>query len=196
MPSCLQLIPLAATLFLGRQPLYQVPSPHPPNRQTQVSNLLRRNDSLRVVAILSYAFGHTIHKTKSGKQNTLLRATPTGSGMWRGKTTSVCTRATSLLHLKYVLHETDAIALTTAHPQDKTVIIHVHDAHTNTWSSTTLDPQSTGSPQGSKFADTVWRVSWSVSGAVLAVSCGDGKISLWKENLKGAFEMGECRAAQ
>lgn len=34
----------------------------------------------------------------------------------------------------------------------------------------------------------VWRVSWSVSGNVLAVSSGDGKVSLWKENLKGAFE--------
>jgi len=39
-----------------------------------------------------------------------------------------------------------------------------------------------------KFADTVWRVSWSVSGNVLAVSCGDGKVSLWKENLKGDWE--------
>lgn len=39
-----------------------------------------------------------------------------------------------------------------------------------------------------KFPDTVWRVSWSISGNVLAVSCGDGKVSLWKENLKGAWE--------
>lgn len=39
-----------------------------------------------------------------------------------------------------------------------------------------------------KFPDTVWRVSWSVSGNVLAVSCGDGKITLWKENLKGTWE--------
>lgn len=63
------------------------------------------------------------------------------------------------------------------------------------------------------FGDVVWRVSWSVAGNVLAVSSGksgsgvaghegvvvmltwlyvvvtgDGKVTLWKENLKGEFE--------
>ncbi|KAJ1723263.1 GTPase-activating protein S13 [Coemansia erecta] len=38
------------------------------------------------------------------------------------------------------------------------------------------------------FPDVVWRVSWSMSGNVLAVSCGDNKITLWKENLKGEWE--------
>ena len=38
------------------------------------------------------------------------------------------------------------------------------------------------------FPDVVWRVSWSVSGALLAVSSGDNQISLWKENLDGVFE--------
>lgn len=33
-----------------------------------------------------------------------------------------------------------------------------------------------------KFPDVVWRVSWSLSGNVLAVSCGDNKVTLWKEN--------------
>jgi len=37
--------------------------------------------------------------------------------------------------------------------------------------------------------DTVlWRVSWSLSGNVLAVSGGDNKVSLWKETLKGEWE--------
>lgn len=69
-------------------------------------------------------------------------------------------------------------------------------------------------PVEGKFGDVVWRVSWSVAGNVLAVSsgaspaffppccglgrvhqaddlehcAGDGKVSLWKENLKGVFE--------
>ena len=78
--------------------------------------------------------------------------------------------------------------------QDKTVIVHIHDAATtgqaSKWQRAILDPQNTGSADGSTFPDTVWRVSWSVAGGVLAVSCGDGKVTLWKENLKGKFELG------
>lgn len=40
-----------------------------------------------------------------------------------------------------------------------------------------------------EFGDAVlWRVSWSLSGNVLAASGSDGKVSLWKENLKGVWE--------
>jgi WD40 repeat protein len=38
------------------------------------------------------------------------------------------------------------------------------------------------------FETVVWRVSWSLSGNVLAVSAGDNKVSLWKENLRGEWE--------
>ena len=38
------------------------------------------------------------------------------------------------------------------------------------------------------FEAVVWRVSWSLSGNVLAVSGGDNKVSLWKENLKGEWD--------
>lgn len=73
--------------------------------------------------------------------------------------------------------------------QDKTVIVHIHDVSPNatTWTRTVLDPQNTNAADGSKFSDTVWRVSWSVAGGVLAVSSSD-KISLWKEGLKSTFE--------
>ena len=39
-----------------------------------------------------------------------------------------------------------------------------------------------------KFPDVCWRVSWSMSGNVLAVSGGDNKVTLWKENLNGDWE--------
>lgn len=39
-----------------------------------------------------------------------------------------------------------------------------------------------------RFESVLWRVSWSLSGNVLAVSQGDNKVSLWKENLKGEWE--------
>jgi len=64
--------------------------------------------------------------------------------------------------------------------QDKTAII---------WTSTT---SVNGEPaQWAKKVlqfDDVWRVSWSLSGNALAVSGGDNKVTVWKENLKGEWE--------
>lgn len=62
--------------------------------------------------------------------------------------------------------------------QDKTVKIWTSDpAHPNDWKPTTLE-----------FDAVLWRVSWSLSGNVLAVSGGDNKVSLWKENLRGEWD--------
>ncbi|PSS15035.1 hypothetical protein M430DRAFT_142388 [Amorphotheca resinae ATCC 22711] len=62
--------------------------------------------------------------------------------------------------------------------QDKTVRIWTSDpSNPNVWSSKVL-----------QFETVVWRVSWSLSGNVLAVSAGDNKVSLWKENLRGEWE--------
>jgi len=76
--------------------------------------------------------------------------------------------------------------------QDKTVIIWTKDTLTAPWIKTTLDPSSastTAAPASTgKFPDVVWRVSWSLAGNILAVSCGDGKVTLWKENLRGVWE--------
>jgi protein transport protein SEC13 len=79
--------------------------------------------------------------------------------------------------------------------QDKTVLIWTKDTPTAPWVKTALDPSasSTAPPAGTgvtpgKFPDVVWRVSWSLAGNILAVSCGDGKVTLWKENLKGVWE--------
>ncbi|KAL6792404.1 nuclear pore complex, component sec13 [Trichoderma sp. SZMC 28013] len=62
--------------------------------------------------------------------------------------------------------------------QDKTVRIWTSD-------------QSSGGQWASKvlnFDAPVWRVSWSLSGNVLAVSSADNKVSLWQENLRGEWE--------
>ncbi|KAI0660114.1 vesicle budding-like protein [Cubamyces menziesii] len=79
--------------------------------------------------------------------------------------------------------------------QDKTVLIWTKDTPTSPWVKTALDPSASSvSPTGGasapagKFPDVVWRVSWSLAGNILAVSCGDGKVTLWKENLKGVWE--------
>ena len=62
--------------------------------------------------------------------------------------------------------------------QDKTVRIWTSDqASGGQWASKVLN-----------FEAPVWRVSWSLSGNVLAVSCADNKVSLWQENLRGEWE--------
>ncbi|KAI9881054.1 MAG: GTPase-activating protein S13 [Pleopsidium flavum] len=64
--------------------------------------------------------------------------------------------------------------------QDKTVRIWTSDNPSDPnseWKSTVLN-----------FEAVLWRVSWSLSGNVLAVSGGDNRVSLWKENLRGEWE--------
>lgn len=65
--------------------------------------------------------------------------------------------------------------------QDKTAIIWTSTASVNgepaQWAKKVL-----------QFDNVVWRVSWSLSGNALAVSGGDNKVTVWKENLKGEWE--------
>lgn len=76
--------------------------------------------------------------------------------------------------------------------QDKTVLIWTKDSPTSPWVKTLLDPASTtgssNTATSGKFPDVVWRVSWSLAGNILAVSCGDGRVTLWKENLRAVWE--------
>ncbi|KLU88530.1 protein transporter SEC13 [Magnaporthiopsis poae ATCC 64411] len=62
--------------------------------------------------------------------------------------------------------------------QDRTVRI---------WTSDVSNPGQWQSKVLKEFDTTVWRVSWSLSGNVLAVSSGDNKVTLWKENLRGEW---------
>ncbi|KAI5300346.1 peroxin [Ascosphaera pollenicola] len=62
--------------------------------------------------------------------------------------------------------------------QDNTVRIWTSEpTNPNEWACQTL-----------QFNCVLWRVSWSMSGNILAVSGGDNHVSLWKENLKGQWE--------
>lgn len=63
--------------------------------------------------------------------------------------------------------------------QDKTVRIWTstpQQQEKGEWKSTVLN-----------FESVCWRVSWSPSGNVLAVSGGDNKVTLWRESLKGEW---------
>eukprot|EP00164_Ancoracysta_twista_P006427 GFYU01008945.1.p1 GENE.GFYU01008945.1~~GFYU01008945.1.p1 ORF type:complete len:322 (-),score=80.64 GFYU01008945.1:372-1337(-) len=57
--------------------------------------------------------------------------------------------------------------------QDRSVVIWTQADENATWTPRQL----------TKSEAVVWRVSWSVTGNILAVSGADNKISLWKENL-------------
>lgn len=59
--------------------------------------------------------------------------------------------------------------------QDQSVMIWTNDGSSATWNSQVLN----------RFNDVVWHVSWSITGDILAVSCGDNKVSLWKRNVEG-----------
>ncbi|CAK9438035.1 uncharacterized protein LODBEIA_P23840 [Lodderomyces beijingensis] len=63
--------------------------------------------------------------------------------------------------------------------QDRTVLIWTQDKD-GKWIHQNLTEE--------KFPDVCWRCSWSLSGNILAVSGGDNKVTLWKENLQGKWE--------
>jgi protein transport protein SEC13 len=60
--------------------------------------------------------------------------------------------------------------------QDQKVIIWTNGENLNEWNQTVLN-----------IDKVVWRVSWSITGNILAVSSCDNKISLWKESLEGKW---------
>lgn len=63
--------------------------------------------------------------------------------------------------------------------EDCTVLIWTLSQVSGEWEHTRL-PTSFDTP--------VWRVSWSITGNLLAVSSGDHKVSLWKQSLAGQWE--------
>jgi len=62
--------------------------------------------------------------------------------------------------------------------QDGTVVIWSQENSLSPWSKKLLP----------KFPDVVWRVSWSITGSILAVSGGDNKVTLWKESIDGDWK--------
>jgi len=62
--------------------------------------------------------------------------------------------------------------------QDGTVVVWTQEWNSTTWVKKVLP----------KFPDVVWRVSWSVTGNILAVSGGDNKVTLWKESLDNEWK--------
>jgi protein transport protein SEC13 len=63
--------------------------------------------------------------------------------------------------------------------QDGVVVIWTQRADSEAWQPRVLP----------KFNDVVWRVSWSLTGGILAVSGGDNKVTLWKEEADGAWAL-------
>jgi protein transport protein SEC13 len=68
--------------------------------------------------------------------------------------------------------------------QDKTVLVWTLDATADPTKWTKKQVGPTGG-----FTDVIWRVSWSLAGNLLAVACGDNKITLWKEGVDGEWAL-------
>ena len=62
--------------------------------------------------------------------------------------------------------------------EDRTVVIWRQTSPGEDWIGTPLEP----------FDQPVWRVSWSLTGNILAVSSGDNKVSIWKQALNKNWE--------
>lgn len=56
------------------------------------------------------------------------------------------------------------------------------------WTSESTRPDEWTSTELT-FEAVVWRVSWSLSGNILAVAGGDNKVTMWKESLKGDWDL-------
>ena len=62
--------------------------------------------------------------------------------------------------------------------EDQTVLIWTQNGRNAEWKPTLLNT----------FDSPVWRVSWSVTGHMLAVSSGDNEVSLWKVGIDGVWQ--------
>jgi len=61
--------------------------------------------------------------------------------------------------------------------EDRTVLIWTQNGQNEEWKAILLHT----------FDSPVWRVSWSVTGHMLAVSSGDNDVSIWKAGVDGAW---------
>jgi len=71
--------------------------------------------------------------------------------------------------------------------EDKTVIIWKQGSDNGTEVETSDEDKKWTPLVLNTFDDPVWRVSWSVTGNILAVSSGDSTVTLWKEGLDGSW---------
>ncbi len=62
--------------------------------------------------------------------------------------------------------------------EDRTVLIWTQSEKGGEWKPTLLNA----------FDAPVWRVSWSVTGHMLAVSSGDSDVTIWKAGLDGTWK--------
>lgn len=99
------------------------------------------------------------------------------NGTWQQDNTAVISNA--LVHSDWVRDVAWAPVLLPKHnmvascSEDRTVLIWKQTEENGEWKATLLNT----------FDSPVWRVSWSVTGHLLAVSSGDADVTLWKAGL-------------
>eukprot|EP00574_Skeletonema_japonicum_P012225 CAMPEP_0201715760 /NCGR_PEP_ID=MMETSP0593-20130828/1875_1 /ASSEMBLY_ACC=CAM_ASM_000672 /TAXON_ID=267983 /ORGANISM="Skeletonema japonicum, Strain CCMP2506" /LENGTH=408 /DNA_ID=CAMNT_0048205353 /DNA_START=27 /DNA_END=1253 /DNA_ORIENTATION=+ len=73
--------------------------------------------------------------------------------------------------------------------EDKTVIIWKQGGDDDATAAAADDEKKWSPKVLNTFDDPVWRVSWSITGNILAVSSGDANVTLWKEELDGVWSL-------
>ena len=63
--------------------------------------------------------------------------------------------------------------------QDRTVLLWTSTDNGKSWNKHLLCPP---------FSDPVWKLSWSVAGNLLAVSFGENKTNVWRQNIDNSWE--------
>lgn len=104
------------------------------------------------------------------------------NGVWSVESSSA-TSESPVCHTDWVRDVSWAPSLLPNHnmiascSEDRSVLIWKQNPSTKAWTATMLHT----------FDVPVWRVSWSVTGHVLAVSSGDSDVTLWKEGFDGSW---------
>jgi protein transport protein SEC13 len=104
------------------------------------------------------------------------------NGIWSVESTSASSES-AVVHTDWIRDVSWAPSLLPNHcmiascSEDRSVLIWNQNQTTKEWIPTLLHT----------FNVPVWRVSWSVTGHVLAVSSGDSDVTLWKEGFDGTW---------
>jgi len=120
-----------------------------------------------------------------GCDNRIRFWTPQENGQWQEDTTAMVSK--ELSHGDWIRDVSWAPSLlpnvnfVASCSEDRRVIIWKQDGYNAEWKPTLLNT----------FDLPVWRVSWSVTGHILAVSSGDNDVTLWKSGIDGIWRQME-----
>ena len=115
-----------------------------------------------------------------GSDNSIKVWTQTGeSGEWVEECGSLEGHSDWVRDVAWCPNETLPFLLVASGSQDRTVLL---------WTSVDGGKSWAKHPLCAPFSDPVWKLSWSIAGNLLAVSYGENKTSVWRQNIDNTWE--------